>query len=246
MDRMLYLAMSGARQTLVAQASATHNLSNATTTGFRADLAQFRSMPVFGDGQPSRVYAMVERPGTDFRPGAIQETGNELDLAVHGHGWIAVQAADGSEAYTRAGDLRLTPNGLLETAAGQGVLGNAGPIAIPPSEKIEIAADGTISVRPVGQEASTLATVDRIKLVDPPLDALVKGPDGLFRTRAGEPLVADAYVRVTSGALEASNVNAIDAMVQMITLQRQFELQVKMMNTAQENDAAASQMMRMS
>jgi flagellar basal-body rod protein FlgF len=245
MDRMLYLAMTGARQTLLAQNSAANNLANATSTGFRADLEQFRSMPVFGDGHPSRVYAMTERPGTDFSHGPIQHTGNELDIAVQGDGWIAVQAPDGSEAYTRAGDLHVTSNGLLETGAGHGVMGDGGPIAIPPAEKIEIGVDGTISIRPVGQAANALAALDRIKLVNPPLDSLVKGPDGLFRLADGQNAPPDAFVKVTPGAVESSNVNSVSEMVDLINLARLFELQVKAMKTAEENEQSAVQLMRM-
>ena len=245
MDRMLYLAMSAAKQTMTAQAAISHNLANATTNGFRADLLAFRSMPVFGDGQPTRVYAMAERPGIDFRHGSVHTTGNDLDVALNGDGWIAVQAPDGSEAYTRAGSLHLNANGLLQTATKQPVLGNGGPIAVPPAESLVIGIDGTISIRPVGQEATTLAQVDRIKLVDPPLESLVKGDDGLFRLVDGAQAPASATVRVTQGALETSNVNAVEAMVAMIELQRRFEMEVKAMQTAQENDASAAQMLRL-
>jgi flagellar basal-body rod protein FlgF len=245
MDRSLYLAMSGARQTLHAQNSVAHNLANATTTGFRADLEQFRSMPVFGEGYPSRVYAMTERPGIDFSQGSLIETGNELDFAVNGDGWIAVQAADGTEAYTRAGSLRLTSVGMLETVDGLPVLGNGGPIAVPPAEKLEIGVDGTISIRPLGQGANTLAAVDRIKLVKPPLESLEKGLDGLFRVKDGAAPEPDATVRLAPGMIESSNVNAVEAMVSMIALARQFELNIKAMQTAGENESAAAQLMRM-
>lgn len=245
MDRMIYLAMSGAKQTLHAQALATHNLANVNTTGFKADLAAARSMPVFGDGQASRVYAMTERPGINFDSGSVQFTGNELDFAINGDGFIAVMAADGTEAYTRRGDLKINENGMLENGAGQLVLGNGGPIALPPSEKIEIGVDGTISVRPIGQDASTLAQVDRLKLVNPQLSDLEKSEDGLFRLKSGEPAEPDAIVQVIPGSLEGSNVNAVGEMVSMINLQRQFELQIKAMKTVEENDSAAAQLLRM-
>ena len=247
MDRVLYLAMSGAKQTLQAQGAVSHNLANVSTTGFRADLEQFRAMPVYGPGHPSRVYALQERPGIDFSPGPIQSTGRDLDIAVtHHQGFIAVQSPDGSEAYTRAGDLRVSANGLLTTGAGHLVLGNGGPVAIPPGEKLEIGQDGTISIRPLGQGANALAEIDRIKLVLPPMDQLEKGADGLFRMRDGQPLEPDAAVRVASGALEGSNVNPVGAMVEMIELSRRYELQVQIMNTAREDDQAAQQFMRLS
>ncbi len=245
MDRMLYVAMSGAKQTMLAQAVNTNNLANVNTTGFRADLEAFRSLPVYGPGYPSRVYAQTERPGMDLLAGTFSTTGRELDVAVNGEGWIAVQDADGKEAYTRAGDLRVTVNGRLETGAGRAVMGNGGPIAVPPFEKFEIGADGTISIRPIGQAANALAVVDRIKLVKPPQGQMEKGTDGLMRVKDGKDAVADATVQLSSGVLESSNVNAIEAMVRMLELGRQFETQIKMMRAAQENDAASAQLMRM-
>lgn len=245
MDRMLYVAMTGAKQTLVAQAANSHNLSNANTAGFRSDLMQFRSMPLFGPGLASRVFGMAERPGVDLTPGTIQDTGRDLDVAVSSDGFIAVQAPDGSEAYTRAGDLRVDSNGLLETGAGFPVLGNGGPIAIPPAAKIEIGGDGTISVRPLGGSGATLAEIDRIKLVRPDLKNVTKDEYGLLRLREGGELEADASVQLESGRLETSNVNPVDAMVRMIQLSRQFEMQVQMMKTAGENESMAAQMMRL-
>lgn len=246
MDKLLYVAMSGASQTLLAQAANNNNLANANTTGFRADLSAFRAMPVFGPGAPSRVYAMAERPGTDFSYGSLLATGRDLDVAVKGEGWIAVQGPDGREGYTRAGDLRVSTAGLLENGAGHLVLGNSGPIAIPPAEKIEIGTDGTLSIQPTGQSATTLAVVDRIKLVNPPMQDLMKGSDGLMRMQDDSVLPPDAAVGLSSGTLEASNVNPVEAMVNMISLARQFEMQVKMMRTSQENDASAAQILRMS
>lgn len=246
MDRMLYLAMTGAKQTMIAQAVNTNNLANASTTGFKADLEQARAMPVFGPGAPSRVYAMTERPATDFTPGPLNTTGRELDMAIRGEGWFAVQAPDGSEAYTRAGDLHINSVGLLVNGAGHPLIGNdGGPIAVPPAEKLEIGADGTISIRPVGQQASVLAEIDRIKLVKPPYDQLTKGEDGLMHLKNGDEAQADASVQLVAGALESSNVNTVEAMVNMLELTRQYEMQVKMMQAAKENDEAATQMMRM-
>ena len=244
MDRMVYLAMTGARQMLLQQAAASNNLANAASPGFRADLEAFRAMPVFGDGLPSRVYAMAERPAVNFEPGTLETTGNDLDIAVDGEGFFAVQARDGTEAYTRGGDLKLTSTGQLETGNGLPVLGNGGPIALPPSESLLIASDGTVSVRPVGQTSEALAIIDRLKLVRPVLTDLVKGEDGLFRLKNGTNIEADASVRVVQGALETSNVNSVAEMINMITYQRNYELQVKAMQAAAENDDAASQLLR--
>jgi flagellar basal-body rod protein FlgF len=246
MDRSLYIAMSGAKQTLLAQSSNANNLANSQTTGFKSDFEQFRSMPVFGPGFPSRVYAMSERPGVDLTPGVIQSTGRELDVAVNGDGWIAVQGKDGQEAYTRAGDLRISPEGILQTGTGLQILGDDGPLAIPEAAKIEIGRDGSISIIPLGDSASTLVGVGRIKLVKTNLDDLEKLNDGLLTLKPGSPaLEADADVVLVQGALESSNVNAIAAMVEMIELSRNFELQVKVMKEADENSGVSAKLMQL-
>ncbi len=245
MDRSLFVAMSGAKETLQAQSSVSNNLANVNTTGFKADLEQFRSMPVFGPGFPTRVYALNERPATDFDPGPIQTTGRDLDVAVKGDGWIAVQAPDGSEAYTRRGDLRITPEGLLQTGNGLPILGENGPIAIPPAQKIDIAGDGTITIVPLGEKPSVTAVVDRIKLVRPDPRQLEKGTDGLIRLKNGQTAEADAGVTLVSGALERSNVNSVAALVDLIELARRYELQVKMMKTAEADADATTQLLRM-
>lgn len=242
MDRMLYLSMSAAANAMTAQAVNSHNLANVNTTGFRADLSQFRSMPVFGDVYPSRVYAMEESPGTDFSHGTIQHTGRDLDIAINGDGWIVVQAQDGTEAMTRAGNLRVSNTGLLENGAGQLVLGDGGPIAMPPYQSIDIGSDGTITIRPVGQDEKTLATVGRIRLVNPPEGDLKKGEDGLFRLKDGSQAQVDASVLVTAGALESSNVNTVQALVKMIELSRKFEMHMKAMSAVKENDEFAARM----
>jgi len=246
MDRMLYLSMTGARETMLSQAVNTNNLANASTTGFRADLETVVSMPLYGPGQPSRVYGVTEGNGVDLAPGALKRTGRELDVAVKGDGWIAVQAPDGGEAYTRAGDLHVDSYGVLTTGAGHPVMGDGGPIAIPPYGKLDIGADGTISVQPLGQGVNALAVVDRIKLVKLPPDQVTKGDDGLVRLKNAAKVEPDASVTLVSGALETSNVNAVESMVRLIELARQYEAQVKMMKTAEENDSAAAQLLRTS
>ncbi|WP_456374379.1 flagellar basal-body rod protein FlgF [Thiolapillus sp.] len=246
MDRMLYIAMTGGREIMNSQAVNTNNLANASTTGFRADLESFTSIPVWGDVHPDRVYAAAEGMGVDLSGGAIRSTGRDLDVAIKGDGWIAVQAPNGSEAYTRAGDLRVDAFGILTTGAGYPVLGEGGPIAVPPNGQLTIGADGTITVQPLGQVVNALAIVDRIKLVNPPGSALIKGEEGLMQMRDGSQAQADAGVTLASGALESSNVNAVESMVRMIELARQFEMQVKMMKTAEDNDRAAAKLMSMS
>ena len=245
MDRSLYIAMSGAKQTLLAQTANANNLANTQTTGFKSDFEQFRSMPVFGPGYPARVYAMTERPGTDLSPGPIQTTGRELDVAIKGDGFLAVKGEDGAEAYTRAGDLRVTPEGLLQTGAGLPILGEEGPISIPPADKIEIGRDGTISIVPLGENAATLVVVDRLKMVKPTLDNLEKRVDGLLYLKQGKALEPSADVSLIQGALEGSNVNAIEAMVEMIELARNFELQTKVMKSVNENSGVSAKLMQM-
>ncbi len=245
MDRSLYLAMSGAKQTLLAQTANVNNLANTQTTGFKSDFEQFRAMPVFGPGYPARVYAMSERPGTDLTLGPVQTTGRELDVAIKDNGWLAVNGKDGAEAYTRAGDLRVTPEGFLQTGSGLQLLGGDGPVSIPPAEKIEIGRDGTISIVPLGENAATQVVVDRLKLVRPEVDALEKRADGLMYLKQGGPLEADADVSLIQGALEGSNVNAISALVEMIELARHFELQTKVMKNADENSSVSAKLMQM-
>ncbi len=245
MDRLLYVAASGASQLMRAQAINANNLANAGTTGFQAELIGLRSQPVFGPGFGSRVYAMTESPGVDFSKGGFQHTGRELDVAVQGQGWIAVQAPDGTEAYTRAGNLRVTTTGLLETADGLPVLGDGGPILVPESEKIDIGADGTVSSLPVGQDPATMAVVGRIKLVSPDPAALRKGEDGLLRMADGSAAPPSASVRLATGMLETSNVSVVEAMMNMMELARQFEAQVDLLKAARDNDAASAKLMQL-
>ncbi|MCU1716473.1 flagellar basal body rod protein FlgF [Pseudomonas sp. 5P_3.1_Bac2] len=246
MDKMLYVSMTGAHQNTLAQRAHANNLANVSTTGFRRDFEQARSMQVFGDSFPSRVYAMSERPGTDFTPGSLQETGRDLDVAIGGKGWLAVQAPDGSEAYVRTASLNVDALGVLRTGDGLPVMGNAGPIAVPPEQKIEIGNDGTISIRALGEAPNVLAEVDRLKLVNPDLKQMEKGTDGLIRYTGQDPVAADATVEITSGFLESSNVNAVAEMTAILSLSRQFELQVKMMRTAEDDAAAVARVLQMS
>jgi len=248
MDRMLYVSMSGAKQIMQAQAVNAHNLANVSTTGFREDLAAFSSQNVNGTGYQSRVNALAQSTGVSHAQGPMITTGRNLDAAINGQGWMVVQAPDGSERLTRAGNLTVTSAGMLVSGNGYPVIGNTGgPIAVPPAEMIELGGDGTVSILPVGQEATTLVTVDRIKLANPDPASLVKDSDGLMRLMVvGDVTNEDANVKLQSGMLESSNVNAINAMVNMLSLSRQFEADVKLMGVAEELDTAASHLMRMS
>jgi flagellar basal-body rod protein FlgF len=243
MDRLAYIAMSGAKETLRAQAANNHNLANANTAGFRADLSAFRSVAVAGAGEASRVYAVNTTVGWDSSTGSMQQTGRDLDVAINGAGWIAVQANDGREAYTRAGDLRVDSSGQLLTGTGHPVLGDSGPIIVPPHSSVTVGGDGSVSIVPLGQSATTQATVGRIKLVNPVATSVERGADGLFRLGDGNDAPADAAVTVMSGAIESSNVNVAEAMTQMIELARRFDLQVKTIRTAEDTAAASTRLL---
>ena len=246
MDRLLYIAMNGAKNALHGQQTNANNLANVSTTGFKAQLDHFQSQPVFGPGHATRAYASDVRSGDDFAHGPVMTTGRDLDVTINGEGWFAVQAEDGSTAYSRRGDFRTDPSGLLTNGANQIVLGEGGPITIPEFESMVIGRDGTISIRAAGQAANTLVAVDRLRLVKPELDNLERGKDGLFRTKDGNEAAPDAAVTITGGALEASNVNTVNSMVQMMEYARFYETQVKLMDVANQNDASSARLMSMS
>jgi len=240
MDRMIYLSMSGAKATMQRQETLANNLANVSTIGFRAELAAFRAVPVQGSGASTRVYALESTPGYDATPGTVAATGRNLDVAMKGAAWLAVQGLDGTEAYTRGGSLEVNADGNLVTTAGLTVLGDGGPISVPRDTAVSIAADGTISASETNGRSSTIG---RLKLVTPE-GPLERGTDGLFRAADGE-LAADPQARVQDGALEGSNVSAVETMVAMIAAARQFEAQMKMLSTAESNEKAAAQLLSM-
>ncbi|GGA90426.1 flagellar basal-body rod protein FlgF [Neiella marina] len=244
MDRALYIAAQGANQNMNGIAVRSNNLANAQTTGFKADMEQARAMQAYGGGLPTRVFAMTERPSQNFDSGAFMTTDRPLDVAIKGQGWFAVQAADGNEAYTRTGALQVSEGGVLENSRGEMLMGENGPIVVPlPMEKIDIGIDGTISVLPQGAPPNAIEVVGRIKMVNPDIRELVKGSDGLFRLREGGEAEESIDVKLASGVLEGSNVNAVNEMTNLISLQRQFEMQIKMMKTVEEMDSSSSSMM---
>ena len=241
MDRMIYTAMTGAKHILDQQATNSHNLANATSTGFRAQIDNFRAMPIISEGMPTRTMVMNATMGADLTPGAIQSTGRDLDVAVQGKGWFAVIREDGSEAYTRNGAFKVSENGQLQTASGLAVRGDGGPISIPPDSTISIGKDGTVSAISLGGASAAANVVGRLKLVNPDEASMVRGDDGLFNT-SGDEADADASVTVIQASLESSNVNVIEAMVNMINLARQFDAQMKLLQTAENNENKASQL----
>lgn len=245
MDRMIYVAMSGAKQMLGQQATVANNLANVATTGYRAQISTFRAAETVGDGAPTRAFVVDSTPSADFTPGVIQQTGRDLDVAIEGAGWISVQLADGSEGYTRNGSLQVNVNGVLQTRGGLNVMGDGGPIAVPSETRITVAADGTVSTVPTTGSPTQVTAIGRIKLVNPPQQALVRGDDGIFRVRGGAAADVDVNVRLHGGALEGSNVNAVEAMVSMIALARQFDMQMKILQNADGNDRQATELLAM-
>ena len=238
MDRVIYLAMAGAKATMQRQDVLANNLANASTTGFRAEMTAFRAVPVLGDGASTRVYAIESTPGYSAEPGPVAATGRNMDVAMKGQAWLAVQGRDGTEAYTRDGSLDVNSEGLLVSRSGLPVLGDGGPITVPANGQVLIGADGTVTAtvgngRPQG--------IGKLKLVTPEAP-LLRGEDGLFRGADGD-LPGDATARLQDGALEGSNVSPVESMVAMIAAARQFEQQMKMLQTAQEREQSASKLL---
>ena len=244
MDKLIYTAGSGAKHILDQQATVANNLANVNTTGFRAQIDAFRAVPVVAEGAlPTRAFVVNAETGTDFATGPMQMTGRDLDVAIKGKGWLAVQMPDGSEAYTRHGALKMNENGLLQSAQGLTVAGEGGPISIPPEVSVSIGGDGTISTIATTTKPGAPTVLGRLKLVNPPEQDLVRGDDGMFRLRNGTPAAADPSVQVAGGALEGSNASPIDSMVTMIALARSFELQMSLMKNAENNAAKATQIL---
>jgi len=225
------------------QAAVSHNLANISTHGFKQELNVFRALPVVGEGARTRAFVLETTPRADFTSGAIQQTERPLDVAVRGSGWIAVQDANGQEAYTRMGHLQISQNGIMQTTNGLNVLGDSGPVAVPPDQELLIGKDGTVSTVPIGQNLNAVAIAGRIKLVNPAETDLVRGEDGLFRQKSGQPAEVDANVTLISGALESRNVNPAEAMVSMVSLARQFEMQMRVIRAAEDNNRSADKVL---
>jgi flagellar basal-body rod protein FlgF len=242
MDRLIYVSMTGARHALEAQATVAHNLANVTSSGFKAQMNALRAVHLFGEGMPTRAYVVDSTVGTDFRPGAVQQTGRPLDVAILGQGFLAVQAADGSEGYTRAGGMNVGAGGILVNPQGLPVLGDGGTIAIPPDVTVTIAKDGTVSAVP-SSGIGAVNVLGRLKLVNPPEADLVRSADGLFRLKNGDVAPADNGVVVASAAIEGSNVNAVEQLVAMISHARAFETHMKLLQNADQNDRQANQLL---
>jgi len=245
MDHLVYVAAAGAKASLLAQASNAHNLANASTVGFKADLIEAQSVYLTGAGLETRAYNVISGTGVDFAEGLIEQTGRDLDLAINGPGWFAVQANGGGEGLSRRGDFRIDEFGQMVNGAGEALMGNNGPIALPPFSSLSVGSDGTISIVPLGEAPNAQAVLDRIKLVSPPTESLIKTEFGLLQANGGLSLEPDANVRLTTGALESSNVNPVSAMVRMIELSRQFEHYIKLMKVGEEIDTSSASLMRL-
>ena len=245
MDRLIYSSLAAMRGAMSRQATIGNNLANINTTGFRGEMTHAQSMWLAGKGLDTRATVSGEVSGADMSAGAISATGRNLDIAVDGDAMLSVQAADGSEAYTRRGDLMMNDSGLLTTGDGKPVLGEGGPITLPPYDSLTIGKDGTISIVPVGGKAQDVQIVDRLKLVSPKGSQIAKGLDGLFRETSNGTLPADPDASLTAGSLEGSNVNASSSLIDMIEASRSWETQVKMLTTAQDLDKASADLMRL-
>ena len=246
MDRFIYIAMNGATATMERQAVTANNMANVTTVGYKGQVNAFRALPVVGQGAKTRVFTAETTLGADWKEGPIVQTGRKLDVAVNGKGWIAVLGGSMREGYTRAGDLQVSANGLLQTRSGLNVLGQGGPITVPPNSTVTIGEDGTVSAIPTDSIPNVVNIVGQIRLVNPPEQDLVRSDDGLFRLRNGMPALPDTNVRLTGGALEGSNVSMVQALVDMIAQARHYDTQIKLLQTAETDARSWSQVMNMS
>ena len=244
MDRLIYTAMTGANASAHRQAVLSNNLANASTNGFRAELSTYRAVPLRGDGATTRVFALEATSGHLDLPGAAQATGRSMDVMATRNAWFAVQGLDGTESYTRNGSLEIAPDGTLQTSNGLTVLSDGGsPLTVPANAELAIGSDGTLSAKVRGQAPSAIG---RLKMVTPTADdPLNRGDDGLFRAASGDPLPNDELARLQVGVLEGSNVNPIETMVGMIQTARQFEQQMRLLQTAESNDRSAGQLLSM-
>ena len=244
MDRLVNTALTAMRGAMSRQTTIAHNLANANTVGFRAEMANATTRWIDGQTFKTRAQSAEQVLGANMAQGSVTSTGNPMDVAINGEAMLAVQASDGSEAYTRRGDLKLSDSGLLTTGDGLPVIGQSGPVTLLPADKVSISKDGSIWIVPAGGDPNLPQEIDRLKLANPTGSQIAKGLDGLFREVNGGVLPDDPMASVTSGALEGSNVNATEMLVQMIEASRAWENQIKMIDTAKQIDDGGASLMR--
>lgn len=245
MDKMVHLSLRAMRGVMNRQTAIANNMANADTTGFRAEIVSAQAQYVHGEGLQSRATPNEYVLTADLNPGAIKSTGRPLDIALGGQSMLAVQAPGGDEGYTRRGDLMLTESGLLTTGDGHPVLGEGGPLIVPPADKVTIAEDGGVWIVPTGGDPNQPQQVDRLRVVNPNGSEIVKAEDTLFRVKNGGALPSDPDARLQSGALEGSNVNMTQALVDMIETSRAYEAQVKLLSSAKEMDDGGASVMQL-
>lgn len=244
MDNAIYTALGGANAALNRQAIISNNLANVNTTGFRAQLSAMRAAPVTGPGMATRTLVAESVPGFNAQSGAHYSTGRPLDVALSDSGWLSVALPDGTEAYTRDGHIQIDREGQLRVG-GHTLLGESGPLMVPPQSALTIAPDGTIAALGMGDKPDEISQAGRIKMVNAGAGSLVRGDDGLFRPRAGSPqiLPQSTEVRLTSEMLESSNVNPVKSMVEMIATGRGFDMHMKIISTVDSNEKRANQLL---
>ena len=245
MDRLIYTSLTAMRGSMSRQTAIANNLANAQTPGFRADIANAQSLWLEGSGLDARAMASEEVLGADMRAGTVTQTGRDLDIAMQGDALLVVQAKDGEEAYTRRGDLQVSPSGLLTTGDGNPVQGTQGPVTIPPADAINIDQEGRVWVVPQGGDPENPQEVDRLRLAGPAGSEIVKGLDGLFRVKGGGILPDDPEARLLTRSIEGSNVTATSALVEMIEASRSWDTQLKMISDVRDMDSATANLMQL-
>jgi flagellar basal-body rod protein FlgF len=245
MDRLIYSSLTAMRGAMARQTATANNIANVETPGFRADIAKAEALWLRGGPVEARAMARESVVAADMRSGTVVATGRDLDIAIDGNALLSIQAENGDEAYTRRGDLQISPEGLLTTGDGRPVLGVGGPIIVPPADAIGIDAEGRINIVPQGGDPAQLQEIARLKLASPVGSDVVKGLDGAFRVRGGGILPDDPDARVITRSLEGSNVNATTALVEMIEASRSWDTQLKLIGDARDMDAATADLMRL-
>ena len=245
MDRLIYTSLTAMRGSMSRQTAIANNLANAQTPGFRADIANAQSLWLDGSGLDARALVSEEVLGADMRAGTVTQTGRDLDIAMQGDALLVVQATNGEEAYTRRGDLQISPSGLLTTGDGHPVQGGQGPVTIPPADAISIDQEGRVWIVPQGGDPENPQEVDRLRLATPTGSEIAKGLDGLFRVKGEGILPDDPEARLLTRSLEGSNVTATSALVEMIEASRSWDTQLKMISDVRDMDSATANLMQL-